>query len=229
MQVRDVMTTNVITVSPTTSISEVAKVLFDHRISAVPVVDAEGRPIGIVSEGDLLRRPEIGPALRPSWWLWSVFDPGSLAHEYAKSHGLRARDVMSRRVLTASEDMPLAEAAAELERNRIKRLPVVRDGRVVGIISRANIVQAIASTKAKAEAALESDRAIRDRLIGELRTQPWVLPHETNAIVRDGVVQLWGRVESEDARAAMRAAADRIPGVKAVEDHLVVMPIVPWD
>lgn len=228
MKAGDVMTTDVVAVGPETSVQEIAQTLLEHRISAVFVVDGEGRPIGVVSEGDLMRRAETDTVRSRSWWLRAFVDSDTLAQEYAKAHGRHARDVMTRSVVRVAEDADLADVATLLETHRIKRVPVVRDDRIVGVVSRANLLRALASMSAKGTVSA-ADRAIRDGLRVKFSSQSWVIAHDTNVLVEDGVVQLWGRAVSEDARSAMRAAADSTPGVKAVEDHLVVMPILQWD
>ena len=229
MKVRDVMTAAVASVGPDTAVEGIARLLQGKRISAVPVVDPDDRLVGIVSEGDLVRRPEIGTERPRSWWLRHFGDPTALAADYARTHGLKARDVMTREVAVAAEDLDLAEAATLLETHRVKRLPVVRDGRVVGIVSRADLVRALASAGPVPADAPDADRSIRERLIAALRTQPWVAPHEVNIVVHDGTVHLWGLVRSEEERPAVRVAAERTPHVRAVEDHLVVQPLVRWD
>src|SRR3972149_2283575 len=143
MHAKDVMTTQVVTVSLDAPVAEIAKQLVQRRISAVPVVDADGRPVGIVSEGDLMRRPETGGERHPSWWLALVAEAETQDREYVKSHGGRARDVMTRDLVTVTEEASLEEIATLLEKHRIKRVPVVREGKLVGIVSRANLLQGI--------------------------------------------------------------------------------------
>jgi CBS domain-containing protein len=152
-----------------------------------------------------------------------------LATEYTKSHGRRARDVMSHPVIPVAEDATLSEAATLLETRRIKRLPVIRDGLIVGVISRANLVRALASGAAGSAAAEDRDHAIREKLMTELTAQPWSSADARNIIVDDGVVHLWGLIASEEERVATRVVAEQIPGVRAVEDHLVLRPLVVMD
>lgn len=226
MKIRDVMSTSVVSVPPDATVEEIARLLLKHRISAVLVVDGSGIPLGIVSEGDLMRRIETGTERARSWWLRLLADPAVLAIEYTKSHGRRAGDVMSRPVLSIGEDASLGEAATLMETHRIKRLPVIRDGLVVGVVSRANLVQALASAGTNKPSTEDRDRAIRDRLMTELGRQPWSSPDARHVIVDAGVVHLWGFVTSEEERAATRVAAERISGVRAVEDHLMLRPLV---
>jgi CBS domain-containing protein len=223
MKARDVMVTSVITVKPDTSIQEVAQTFVDRHISGAPVLDGQGRLIGIVSEGDLLHRSEAGTQRKRSWWLHWLTRRETLASDYVKEHAQHVVDVMSRDVVTASPDTPLREIARTLERNRIKRVPIVENGKVVGIVSRANLVQAVASA-ANAPAMNVSDAGIRAKLIEHLEKQPWADGSLVNITVADGIVGLWGIVNSETERRALRVAAEGMPSVNAVDDHLVMRP-----
>lgn len=227
MQARDVMTTDVVTVTPETPVEEVAKLLLARRISGVPVVDANGRLVGILTEGDLMRRPEIETERHRSWWLRLFADPRGAAEEYVRSRGIRADDVMTRQVVTVTEDTSLSEIAELLEGHRIKRVPVVRGGRVVGIVSRANLLHAlVARREALAQALPADDRAIREQVLATLQAQAWRSHGALNVTVNDRMVELWGVVESEEERAALRVAVEAIPGVRGVKDHLGW--IQPW-
>jgi len=229
MKVRDVMSVIVLTVKPETTVHEIARLLVKSRISAVPVVDEKNGLVGIVSEGDLMRRTEIDTVGSRSWWLRTFGNGATLAADYAKARGLRARDVMTGEVITIDKDASLAEAATRLESNRIKRMPVTRDGSIVGIISRANLVQALASVTPEKIAILDSDRAIKTNLLAELQNQPWLSQRTLNVVVGDGVAHLWGVVVSKEERSAIVVAAERTPGVRMVEDHLIVEPIAQWE
>jgi CBS domain-containing protein len=221
MRACDVMTTDVVTVGPEASVAEVARLLVEHRISAVPVVDGTGRLAGIVSEGDLLGRVET-PTGRRDWWLDLVADPAALARDYVKTHGRRAADVMSHPVVTVEAEAPLGEIARLLERRAIKRVPVVRDGRVIGIVSRADLIRGLAVRPVEPlPATVADDGAIRERVLAILRTQPWWVGTYRSIVVTDGVVHLWGLVRSVAERDAMRVAAESVPGVRGVEDHLM--------
>jgi CBS domain-containing protein len=228
MVARDVMTADIVTVTAETPVPEIAALLLKHRISAVPVVDAKGGVLGIVSEGDLMHRPEAGTERkRRPWWLTLFGDQEDLAKEFVKTHGLRAADVMTRAVVTVTDDASLPAIAQILEERRIKRVPVVREGRLVGIVSRADLLRAVAAGKASAEPTPKpDDRAIRERLLETLRSAEWVTDTFVSVMVIDGVVHLWGAVESDVQREALRVAAERIPGVRSVKDHLGKLP--PW-
>lgn len=219
---RDVMTTDVVTVSPETPVREVAEALVRHRISAVPVVEDGTRVIGIISEGDLLRRVEIGTETDPvSAWKGLFASRGELARQYVKSHGARASDVMTSPAVSVGEKTELPEIAVTFAKLRIKRVPVIRSDALVGIVSRADLMRALVTHKGTLEAvADEDDRAVQQSLWERLRGEQWFARGELNIVVIDGVAQLWGVVYSDDERNALRVAAETTPGVRAVEDHL---------
>lgn len=222
MRAGDLMTPDVVTAGPEAAVDEIARLMLAHHISAVPVVDAAGRLLGIVSEGDLVRRVETATAGRRAWWLELLADPATLARDYVKTHSRRAADLMTPDVVTVGVDTPLEEVARLLERRRIKRVPVVRDGRVVGIVSRADLVRGLAVRPSEPHPATAADdRAIRERVLAALRGQPWWVGTYRNIVVVDGVVHLWGLARSQAERDAMRVAAETVPGVRGVEDHLM--------
>ena len=227
MKARDVMVSPVISVKPSCTVKELAKTLLERRISAVPVVDDSGKLAGIVSEGDLMHRAEIGTQRRHSWWLRVLTGDDALAAEYTKAHARTVADVMTRDVITASPDTPLHEIAALLERHSIKRVPIVRDGALLGIVSRANLLQALASSHKDLDIQL-SDTAIRDRILAHLNNQPWAHTLLLNVTVNGGVVDLWGITGSDAERKAIRVAAESAPGVTAVNDHLVRQSAQGW-
>jgi CBS domain-containing protein len=225
MKAADVMVSAVISVRPNARVEEVASILLTNRISAVPVIDEEEKLIGIVSEVDLMRRAEAGTDRSRSWWLEYLTGKQVLAAEYVKSHSHKVTDVMTRSVITATPETPLAEIASLLERNRIKRVPIVQNGKVVGIVSRANLLQALAGMPVKnaAAAASAGDSQIRDEVLSRLNAQLW-RPSMLNVTVRDGIVDLWGFVTSDDEKKATRIAVESIPGVKTINDHLTIPP-----
>ena len=224
MRVADIMTSGVVTVRPDTSVREVAKILLDRSISAVPVVDDEGRPLGIVSEGDLVRRTELGTGTRRSWWLDLFGDPDERAIRFTREHGRTAEQVMSREVVTTTEDAGLAEVARLLEKHRIKRVPVLRDGRIVGIVSRANILRGFASVEEKQPAAKPaSDLEIRKAVLAKL-SELSIAPGLVDVTVSAGTVQLWGTTRSDAEERAAIVAAEEVSCVTAVESHLGRLP-----
>ena len=221
MHAIDVMTSEVISVDENATVPAVARLLAERGISAVPVVDKNNQIIGMVSEGDLLHRAETGTERRRSWWLDMMASTNKLAGDYIKSHSGKVKDVMIRSILSVTETTPVADIALLLETNRIKRVPVVRDGKLVGIVSRANLVRALAMTIAGPTSDTESnDRTIREKLLAELKAQKWAEVSPANVIVKDGVVHLWSSYLSEQEKRALVVAAENIPGVRRVEDHM---------
>jgi CBS domain-containing protein len=220
----DVMTTEVITVGENASVPEAAKLLAKHGISAVPVVDKDNRVIGMVSEGDLLHRAETGTERRRSWWLDMMSSTNKLAGEYIKSHSSKVKDAMTRDVLSVTEETPVADIAVLLETNRIKRVPVLRDGKLVGIVSRANLVRTLAMTITEPVSGAADDRAVRDKLLAEPKAQKWAEVSPANVTVKDGVVHLWSSYLSESERRALIVAAENVAGVRRVEDHMRPVP-----
>ena len=225
MRAADVMTNEVITVGEDASVHEAAKLLAEHAISAVPVVDRDKRVVGMVSEGDLLHRAETGTERRRAWWLEMVASTNQLAGEYVKSHSGSVKDVMKCDVISVTEETTVADIAILLETNRIKRVPVLRDGRLVGIVSRANLVRALGMTINERQSGAEADdRAIRDRLLAELKAQKWAEVSPANIMVKDGVVHLWSSYYSDQEKRALVVASESIPGVRRVEDHMRPVP-----
>lgn len=223
LHARDVMTTEVLTVSPDTPVREVAKLLYERRISGAPVVDALGKVVGMISEGDLMRHADaIGDAAPTrSWWL-RLFEPSEdSAADYARTHARVASQVMSTRVISVSPETPLSEIARMLEKNRFKRVPVISDGRLLGIVSRSNLLRGLAAAKPEAPAGGD-DRSIGDAIAAELNRQTFGV--YVHAIVQDRVVHLWGFVDSETERRAITLVAENTPGVARVEDHMTHRP-----
>ena len=228
MKASDVMTVDVVTVAPTASVQEVAKLLLAHRISALPVADQNGSLVGIISEGDLVRRTELGTDHRSSWWLDILANRSNeeLATQYVKSHSRRVEDIMTREIITATPATPLRDIAKLLEKHHIKRVPIVADGRLVGIVSRANLIQALASQRKPDQPDTTSDAAIRDKIMAQFKSQPWSKHSTLNATVQGGTVELWGTVGSDAEKEAARVAAEVVPGVQAVENNVMVRPVV---
>ncbi len=225
MRAKDIMTTDVATIAPDTAVAEIAQILMDKKISGAPVVDAAGTTVGMVSEGDLLQQVGLAGEARWSWWLRLVSTPEQDAKDFIKSHGRFAVDIMSTDVVSVTEDTSTAEIARLLEERRIKRVPVLRDGALVGIVSRGNLLHALAGHRDDGPAAPSADdRTVRQEVSQALQDKGWASHGATNVIVTDGVVELWGWVESEAERKAMLVAAQEIPGVQRVIDHLGAMP-----
>jgi len=228
MKASDVMVANVISVSPAAPVREVARVLLSNQISAVPVLDELGRLIGIVSEGDLIRRAELHTEHRRSWWLslFSNKDKEALAVEFMKAHSQSVTDVMTRDVITAAPDTPLREIAGLLEKNHIKRVPIIdEEGKVLGIVSRANLIQALATLVEDTDQAGTDDTTIRQKVMAQFRSEEWSKYSTLNATVQGGTVELWGFVGSEAEKEAARVTAELVPGVHAIENNVIVRPI----
>jgi CBS domain-containing protein len=226
MKASDVMVTDVITVKPDSDVAEVAALLLTNRISAAPVVDDAGTLVGMISEGDLLRRDESGTGHERPWWLRLLMGREILAAEFLREHSRRVGDLMTREVVSAPPDVSVAEIATLLERHRIKRVPIVRDGKIVGIVSRANLIQALATLRKNAlEARPVADAELREKLVSRLKSEPWVRPNLVNVTVSDGTVDLWGVVDTSAEKQALRVAAEIMPGVKAVNDNVFVRPV----
>jgi CBS domain-containing protein len=226
MKAADVMTRAVVTTTPESPIEGVARTMIQHGISGVPVVNADGSVVGIVTEGDLLRRAEIGTERSHSRWVELLLSGGRLAREYIRSHGRRVRDVMTKEVVTAAPETPLAEVVAFMEARRINRVPILDDGQLVGIISRADLLKALADFLPKVRAVPISDAEIRRRVLEEIDRQRWTPQNNIDAKVEDGTVELRGIILSKQEREALRIAAENVPGVKSIRDRLTwVEPI----
>jgi CBS domain-containing protein len=223
MKVAEVMTRGVISLAPDDSMRKAAQRMLQYDVSGFPVVD-RGKLVGIVTEGDFLRRTETGTERHRPRWIEMLVGAGQLAEEYAHAHGRTVDDVMTREVVTVAENASLNEAVQLMEHHRVKRLPVVKGDAIVGILSRANLLHAFIVGSPKTAGAPVTDAAIREKLAAELEKQPWA-PHGTfNAVVENGVIDLEGVIREERQRAALRIAAENIPGVKQVRDHLLEHP-----
>jgi len=214
------MTSPVISARPETPVREIAALLLEQRISGVPIVDGD-RVVGILSEGDLLRRAEIGTERRRSKWLDALIDPNVQAADFSASRGMLARDVMTSDVVSVPPDSDLAEVARVLERNRIKRVPVIDGERLVGIISRANLLRALALFRPPEVEDVQTDEAIRRALQERLGNEDWFRSSRVNVVVSDGVVHFWGTVKSDAQRRALEVAARSVSGVRDVENHTI--------
>ena len=224
MQVRDVMTPSVVSVAADESVLTAVKIMLKNRISGLPVVDADGHLVGIVTEGDFLRRGEIGTQRRRPKWLEFLVGPGRLASEYVHAAGRKVEEVMTSDPVTVAENDTLDTAVELMERRRVKRLPVMRGNEMAGIISRANLMHALVSLARETEKQAGGDSAVRDEIMATFRKQPWA--PQVNVVVKDGVAELWGTITDERERQACIVTAENVDGVKKVRDHLVwVEPI----
>jgi CBS domain-containing protein len=220
MQAKDIMSSPVVTVTPDASVADVAALLLEKRISGVPVVDSAGQIAGIISEGDLLRRVETDTERHRPHWLEMLLGRSGDAGSFIKSHASRVGDVMSHDVIASYPEASLREIAELMERHGIKRVPIVDGGRLVGIVSRANLVQGLLADRSKPAAGSTGDDQIRDKLTDLLRGQAWIDLNRINIVVSGGIVQLWGTVIDDEQRRALTVAAESIAGVRSVEDHL---------
>jgi len=222
MQAQDVMTTVVATISADATVREAAKLMLERRISALPAMDDKDRVIGIVSEGDLARRVELGTDVAHSWWLRAFAEDA--AQDYLKTHGASVREVMTSPVVSVRKTTPLQEVASLLEKRRIKRVPVLEAGRLVGIVSRADLVRRLATLPVRPAARASGDRALRRQILKEMQRKAGLDLAYVNVMVERGVVHLWGGVRSQLEHKALAAAAHVVPGVRKVENHTMVIP-----
>jgi CBS domain-containing protein len=221
MKAADVMTRNVVSVKPEMTVLQAARMMLQHHISGLPVVDDDGKLVGILSEGDFLRRRETATERRRSRWLEFLMGPGKIASEYTHSHGNKVAEVMTQDVATVAEDAPLEAIVELMERRRIKRVPVMHGHTIVGIVTRSNLMHAMVSLARATPKEAQGDATIREQLQAEMERQQWAPIATTNVVVHDGVVELWGVVVDERQREALKVAAENTPGVKAVKDHMV--------
>jgi len=221
VKAKDIMTSPVVSVELDATVMQAAQIMLQKRISGLPVVDKDGHLVGIVTEGDFLRRAETGTERRRPRWLEFLVGPGRLADEYTHSHSRKVEDVMTRDPVIVSEDAPLEAIVDVMERHQIKRLPVVSGQQIVGIVSRANLLHALASVSREVAPSAQSDETIRKQLFGEFAKQKWAI--YLNPIVHKGIVELWGTITDERERQALVVTAQNVPGVKSVHDRLVLI------
>jgi len=219
MNARDVMTRNLISIAPDATVLQAARTMLEHHISGLPVVD-KGKLIGIVSEGDFLRRRETQTQRRRARWLEFLMGPGRMAEEYAHTHGSRVAEVMTTAVRSVTEDTSLEDIVGLMEKHHIKRVPVMHGAKMVGIVTRANLMHAMVGLAREAKPVKASDAAIREQLMAIMQEQTWAPTAMVDVQVHDGAVELWGTILDERQRDALKVAAETIVGVKAVKDHL---------
>jgi CBS domain-containing protein len=217
----DVMTRSILSVTPNASLLEAIRLMLDNHVSGLPVIDEAGQLVGILTEGDLLRRGETGTERQRPRWLEILLGPGRLASEYVRTHGRKVDDIMTREPVSVAPEAPLDEIVELMERHRIKRVPVIEGDKLVGIVSRADFLRALARRLDAQTAAAVGDDQIREGIIAELAKVSWVPRDGIEIAVENGVVNLNGVILDENEREALRVAAENVPGVRAVEDHLV--------
>jgi CBS domain-containing protein len=224
MRAQDVMTSCVVSISPDATVYDAAELLLGMHFSALPVVDSRQKVVGIVSEADLMRRAEIGTAPRHSW-LSRIFSNDALsAAEYVKFNSRRVADVMTKTVVTVPHDATLGEVAEILAKHKVKRVPVLEGDVLVGVVSRSDLLRALMSREEDTPALKTTDDALRREVIAAVDKQPWSSAWPTNIVVNAGVVHLWGLVSSDSVSNAYRVAAENVPGVKKVKNHLKRVP-----
>src|SRR6202163_5084674 len=219
MRAHQIMTLSVITVTPETTIVEAANTMLQRHVSGLPVTDAAGKLVGIVSEGDFIRRGEIGTQRKRGKFLKFILGPGKAATDFVHEHGRKVAEIMTAEPLTIAEDTQLEEIVELMEKNSIKRLPVMRGDKIVGIVSRANLLQAVASLAREIPDPTADDDHIRNRVIDALEKNDWC-PFGLSVIVRGGIVHLSGVITEERSRKAAVVAAENVTGVTKVHDHL---------
>jgi CBS domain-containing protein len=221
MIVADVMTRNCVTIAPEATVEEAVNLMLSRRISGVFVVDNGGDLVGVLTEGDLLRRDELGTERHRPWWLRLLASPARQAHDFTQANGRHVRDVMTEDVLSIAQDAHLEDVVATMEKHRIKRLPVTADGRVVGVVSRSDLLRALIGRVRPAAPQDTDDRSIRTAILNALEEQSWAPATTLNVTVSDGVVDVWGTITNEEERRGIRVIAENAAGVKSVKDHMV--------
>ena len=221
MKASDVMTRNVVTVARETPVAQAIRLMLDNNVSGLPVLDDTGKVVGILTEGDLLRRSETGTEKHRPRWLEILMGPGRMAGEYVRTHGRKVEEIMTSDLVSVTRETPLDEMVRLMERRRIKRLPVLDDNVLVGIVSRADLLRSLLHALEAQHSEARRDDEIREQILAELAKAAWVPRDGLSISVKDGVVDLNGVILDEKEREALRVVAENAPGVKAVEDHLV--------
>lgn len=221
MKALDVMQHELITTTAETAIDDAIRLMVENRISGLPVVDSTGAVLGILSEGDLLRRTELGTEARVPAWIGWLTGQGRAAHNYVREHARKVAEIMTAPAISVTPQTELAEVVALMESRRIKRVPVVGDGRLVGMLTRADLLRALESLLPKVDSRPVADARLRLRLLASLRGQSWAPRASVDFKVVDGVVELLGVITDEQTRQAMQVLAENTPGVRAVINHLI--------
>jgi len=225
MKVKEIMTMDVITVGPGASIQEAARLMVDHGVSGLPVLDDDGVLVGIISEGDLILRQKLRE--RIPWWHRFFANAEQLAQEYRKAHGTTVGEVMTHAVISVGPELPIESAALVLDQHRIRRVPVVADGQLVGIVSREDLIKALAMAPSK-ERISRPDAQLVHEMKDRMAREAWVFARGVVIQAKDGVLALWGLVASEAEKSALETMALSIEGCKGVESHLVIEAEIPY-
>jgi CBS domain-containing protein len=224
MRAKDIMNDDVICINVKESVFDAAELLLGSGVSAAPVVDSKGAVVGILSEADLIRRAEIETATKKSWLARLLDSEASAAHDFVAANTRRVSDVMTEKVVTATEDATLGELVGLMERHGIKRIPIIRGRIPVGVVSRSDLLRALLSSEPDRPVLQPTDKALRQAVVEALEHRPWTSKWPTNVFATDGVVHLWGFVDGEEVRKAYRVAAENVPGVRRVKSHLRAPP-----
>jgi len=223
MKAKDVMTHCLVSITPDAPIRDAIARMISHQVSGMPVIEKDGTPVGMITESDFLRRAEMHTEAPQRRWLELLLGPASVADEYSRSHGRTVKDVMSAELVTAGKETPLSEVVQLMEEHGIKRVPIVEDGRVVGIVSRADLMSALGELLLKPRSsAVPADEAIRRTVLSEMRKQPWCPVHAITVKVRDGVVELDGTIFDERQRRALAVLVENVDGVKRIRDLMTL-------
>jgi CBS domain-containing protein len=219
--VADVMTRNIISVAPDATVEEAARIMLERRVSGLFVVNTTGDMVGIITEGDLLHRDELGTERHHPWWLRLFVSPAQQASEFTHAHGRHVRDVMTSEVVSVGHDEELEAVVSLMEAHHIKRVPVTENSRVVGVVSRSDLLRALLGRSRSAAPVLATDSELRTAILAALEQQSWAPTTTLNVAVNGGVADLWGTITSESERDAIRIVAENTPGVTKVHDHMV--------
>lgn len=223
MRANQVMATGVVTVPADASVYDAAFILLSAGVSAAPVLNAHGKMIGIVSEADLMYRPELGTVAKKSWFERLIADDVASAREFIQSHSHRVADVMTKNVVSAGPRTPLPEIAKLMREHRVKRVPIVEDGTVVGIVSRSHLLQGLLAREAGDAPKVDDDK-LRGAVLAALGKQGWASSGTANVVSENGTIHLWGYVTSPTVKKAYQVAAANVFGVRGVKNHLAIMP-----
>lgn len=222
MKAQDIMTGNVMTVRPETPIREIAALMVEKHVSGLPVVDGEGHIVGMVSQSDLLHRREVGTERKHKWWFRMLADSNAMAREFVKAHGHTAHDVMTKHIVSVRADADLRDVADILDKQKVKRVPVVRDGKLVGIVTRGDLVRALTLSQLDKPARKIDDAALLKELHDRIQKQAWINKTYVNLTAQDGTVDMWGFVESSDQHRALKLLVEETDGVVKVTDKIKV-------
>jgi CBS domain-containing protein len=217
------MTRKVLSVAPDDTVEQAVNLMLRHGISGLFVVDDKGTLAGVVTEGDLLRREEIGTERHRPWWLRVLVSPGKQALDFTRAHGRKVSDIMTPEVICVETNSSLEDVVETMEKQRIKRVAVTENGHMVGVVARSDLLRALLSREREKRPpqAPEDDRTLRSTILAALESASWAPMTTLNVTVADGVVDVWGTITNPDERRAICVIAENVTGVKEVHDHLV--------